>query len=64
MSKQLSDLDFNNISEVINLPIPTISSDAANKFYVDNTISGTVGLGGVAYTTQYILPGGSSVRQP
>lgn len=41
MAKQvLTDLDFNNVGKVINLPAPTAAGDATNKAYVDSAVEG------------------------
>jgi hypothetical protein len=36
----LSDLDFNNVAKLLNVPAPTANGDAANKAYVDAVIAG------------------------
>jgi hypothetical protein len=36
----LTDLDFNSISKITNLPAPTSAGDAANKGYVDSAVEG------------------------
>jgi hypothetical protein len=38
--KVLTDLDFNSVSKVTNLPTPTASGDAVPKSYVDSAIEG------------------------
>ena len=38
MTKQLSDLDLNNSSKIINSPDPTLDGDLTNKGYVDTEI--------------------------
>jgi hypothetical protein len=41
MAKQvLTDLDFNNVARVRNIPAPVLDGDAANKAYVDSSIEG------------------------
>lgn len=41
MAKQiLSDLDFNSVAKITNLPAPTSAGDAANKAYVDSAVEG------------------------
>lgn len=57
--KQLTDLDFIGTSKAINLAAPTANGDAANKLYVDTSISGT---GAPVYVAQYILPNASSIN--
>lgn len=37
---QASDLDFNSVAKVINLPAPTSGGDAVNKTYADSLIEG------------------------
>lgn len=41
MAKQvLTDLDFNNVGKITNLPAPTAAGDATNKAYVDSAVEG------------------------
>lgn len=36
----LTDLDFNSVSKIVNLPTPTSAGDAVNKAYVDSAVEG------------------------
>ena len=38
--KQLTNLDFDNVSKAVNLPNPTDAQDAATKAYVDSSVEG------------------------
>ena len=41
MAKKIfTDLDFQSVSKVINLPTPSASGDAASKSYVDSLVEG------------------------
>lgn len=53
MSKQvLSDLDFNSVARVINLPDPTLAQHAATKAYVDSAVEGLAWKDSVRVATQ------------
>lgn len=48
----LSDLDFNSVAKVKNLPSPSASGDAATKGYVDSAIEGLAWKDSVRVSTQ------------
>lgn len=50
--KQLTDLDFNSVAKVTNLPAPTADGDAATKGYVDSAIEGLAWKDSVRVSTQ------------
>lgn len=50
--QQLSDLDFNNVARVINLPEPTATHHAATRAYVDSAIEGLAWKDSVRVATQ------------
>ena len=50
--KVLTDLDFNSVSKVTNLPTPTASGDAVPKSYVDSAIEGLAWKDSVRVSTQ------------
>lgn len=50
--KVLTDLDFNSVSKVTNLPTPTASGDAVPKGYVDSAIEGLAWKDSVRVSTQ------------
>lgn len=56
MSKQqLGDLDFNNVSRIVNLPDPTAAQQAATKEYVDNLERALVTTGALTNTSNVTL---------
>lgn len=53
MAKQvLTDLDFNNVARITNLPAPTLDGHAANKAYVDSAVEGLAWKDSVRVSTQ------------
>lgn len=61
MAKQvLTDLDFNNVSRVTNLPAPTADGHAATKAYVDSAVEGLAWKDSARVATQ----GNISVASP
>lgn len=53
MARQiLSDLDFNSVARITNLPDPTASHHAATKGYVDSAVEGLAWKDGVRVSTQ------------
>jgi len=53
MTRQvLTDLDFNNVSRITNLPAPTLDGHAANKAYVDSAVEGLAWKDSVRVSTQ------------
>lgn len=53
MARQvLTDLDFNSVSRITNLPAPTADGHAANKLYVDSAVEGLAWKDSVRVATQ------------
>lgn len=53
MSRQvLSDLDFNSVARLVNLPDPTLAQHAATKAYVDSAVEGLAWKDSVRVSTQ------------
>ncbi len=53
MSRQvLTDLDFNNVARLLNLPDPTLAQHAATKAYVDSAVEGLAWKDSVRVATQ------------